>query len=139
MFSHTRKGLSTRLSTILGFALLFLALGFGNLLYGKFKLESYYELFRTEMASESTQIVDEDEMETISDEEKRFRDFLNLGEQDLKRQQAEDRRRKIAARLEFYELVVMGGKSFLAFAGALFLVFLLGLSARRQQSSSAAK
>lgn len=132
--SARKKGiLSTSLLSLLGLAVLFLLLGFGNLIYGKYKLESYLDLFRTEISAETPQPLDETEADDVQEESEKFRAFLQLGENDLAQQRAEDRRRKIAVRLEFYELVVIGGKAFLAFSGILFLVFLLIAKTRAGQ------
>lgn len=93
-------------------ALLFIVLGTGNLVYGTFKLNQYVQILNNIQAEN----INRRGLKKFS--VFKYEEPLNFKQKDLE---------KIQSRISFYELVKLGGKSFLGVAGVFLLLCLLYL------------
>ena len=110
--------LSVPLRTALGVAALCILLGVGNILYGDSKLRQY-----SQTVSDSAHQLSTHDIATAA------APYANSGNPDAESQYLV----RVKARLGFYELVVLGGKCFLALGGVLLLASLVMLTPRQSQ------
>lgn len=119
-FASIPRGIRTQL----GIAIMFLLMGFGNMIYANLKYNEYSALLQKARS----------ELRTHSRE--RVRDLpvyvpaMNLDEQSKYIN-------KLKARINFYEFVVMGGKCFITLAGVLLLGCLPRLGNREEPQTPA--
>lgn len=99
-----------KLNSLLGIAIIFIILGLGNILFGQSRVAIYSGfLYNAEQRALESNPPENPAPERLQD------DNQNRHIQRLK------------ARLDFYKVVVIGGKSFLAFAGFMLLTYLVML------------
>ena len=99
-------------TTLLMLAMLFIILGIGNILYGSIKYTQYVQLLEN--------------MRSVSNESDQMPSFPLLPAEPPQ-ELSEHELRHVYSRLSFYELVTLGGKSFLGIAGVFLLLCLLTL------------
>ena len=103
-----------RLRTVLGIALILIILGTGNLLIGHNRSKTYKNLLQKIQSEHETSLLrDEVSGEPIIGSSKQEDDRYLI------------HRNRLQARLEFYRLVELGGKCFLALSGLCMLAYLV--------------
>lgn len=103
-----------RQRAFLAFGILFVILGFGNLVIGKYRINLYNALLR------DTQLQYERE---LNNEKYQSDPVILSPSQEIDRYALH--LRQVKSRLDFYRVVEIGGKCFLALSGFLFLSYFL--------------
>lgn len=101
---------TTRIGPLLGTALILFVLGLGNIYFGTFRAAEYRELLKQNQ-------------KTINSHP---RAILPLVDSPFDRDTETEHINRLTSRINYYDLVALGGRIFLALSGVLLLFFLIG-------------
>ena len=111
-----------KVRALFGFALLFIALGAGNIVFGYHRAGVYEELLEQAVSQTTPSIEGLEEDSASAAIDNRDRALATF--------------RKLKGSLDFYRTVIIGGKCFLAFAGFLLLAVLMMLRETASESDN---
>lgn len=137
---HRKSRFRRQARLFLGIAVLFICLGLGNLIYGSYKTDHYETLLREattnpEVAEGVLESRSKNDESMHTEEAASSSELISskLGELTYSPSASQAKLNKINARLNYYRMSVLGGKWFLALAGALLLMTLVSLKFVDQQ------
>ena len=118
--------MSTKIKSQLGAALLFILLGFGNIIYGNSKSAYYFQLLQQDQTP-SVLSPNPDQDGNSLDNNKASANVQSLMFPEVSTDEHARHLKRVTSRLEYYQIAILGGKVFLAFAGVFLLSVLITL------------